>query len=115
MRRLGAVSPQPPAWRAARYPSSRRSPRSSSARRGPRRGRGRHETKLLSRRRWRYLAEDSPEVVVLLERGDEPVFVAGSLAWGIVADGSRPDRWDYFGATICLAGVAVIMFAPRTA
>jgi hypothetical protein len=60
-------------------------------------------------------AEDSPEVVVLLERGDEPVFVAGSLAWGIVADGFRPDRWDYFGATICLAGVAVIMFAPRTA
>lgn len=41
------------------------------------------------------------------------IFVAGSLAWGIVADGFRPDRWDYVGAAICLVGVAVIMFAPR--
>jgi small multidrug resistance family-3 protein len=41
------------------------------------------------------------------------IFVAGSLAWGIVADGFRPDRWDYLGAAICLVGVAVIMFAPR--
>ncbi|MBB2914248.1 small multidrug resistance family-3 protein [Streptosporangium becharense] len=41
------------------------------------------------------------------------VFVAGSLAWGIVVDGFRPDRWDVIGAVICLAGVAVIMYAPR--
>lgn len=41
------------------------------------------------------------------------IFVAGSLAWGIVADGFRPDRWDLAGAALCLAGVAVIMFAPR--
>jgi small multidrug resistance family-3 protein len=41
------------------------------------------------------------------------IFVAGSLAWGIVADGFRPDRWDITGAAICLLGVAVIMFAPR--
>ena len=41
------------------------------------------------------------------------VFVVGSLAWGIVADGFRPDRYDLAGAAICLAGVAVIMFAPR--
>ncbi|GAB2980256.1 YnfA family protein [Saccharothrix stipae] len=41
------------------------------------------------------------------------VFVAGSLAWGVVVDGFRPDRWDYVGAAICLAGVAVIMYAPR--
>jgi small multidrug resistance family-3 protein len=43
------------------------------------------------------------------------IFVAGSLAWGVVADGFRPDRWDYAGAAICLLGVAVIMFAPRPA
>jgi small multidrug resistance family-3 protein len=43
------------------------------------------------------------------------IFVAGSLAWGIIADGFRPDRWDYTGAAICLLGVAVIMFAPRPA
>ncbi|WP_215543137.1 YnfA family protein [Amycolatopsis sp. CA-230715] len=41
------------------------------------------------------------------------VFVAGSLVWGMVADGYRPDRFDVLGALICLAGVAVIMYAPR--
>jgi small multidrug resistance family-3 protein len=41
------------------------------------------------------------------------VFVAGSLAWGITVDGFRPDRYDIVGAAICLAGVAVIMYAPR--
>ncbi|MFB4273786.1 MULTISPECIES: YnfA family protein [unclassified Nonomuraea] len=41
------------------------------------------------------------------------VFVAGSLAWGMVMDGFRPDRWDVIGALICLVGVAVIMYAPR--
>ena len=40
------------------------------------------------------------------------IFVAGSLAWGVVADGFRPDRYDLLGAAICLAGVGVIMFAP---
>ncbi|MBC9225842.1 YnfA family protein [Aeromicrobium sp. 636] len=43
------------------------------------------------------------------------VFVAGSLAWGMLLDGFRPDRWDLAGAAICLAGVAVIMYAPRSA
>src|ERR671915_157097 len=43
------------------------------------------------------------------------VFVAGSLAWGMIADGYRPDRFDVIGALICLAGVAVIMYAPRSA
>jgi small multidrug resistance family-3 protein len=42
------------------------------------------------------------------------VFVAGSLAWGIVADGYRPDRWDLAGAAVCLAGVGLIMYAPRS-
>jgi small multidrug resistance family-3 protein len=41
------------------------------------------------------------------------IFVAGSLAWGIVVDGFRPDRFDYLGAAICLVGVAVIMFVRR--
>jgi small multidrug resistance family-3 protein len=41
------------------------------------------------------------------------VFVAGSLLWGMVVDGFRPDRWDLAGAAVCLAGVAVIMYAPR--
>jgi small multidrug resistance family-3 protein len=42
------------------------------------------------------------------------VFVAGSLAWGVVVDGFRPDRYDLIGAAICLLGVAVIMYPPRT-
>ncbi len=41
------------------------------------------------------------------------VFVAGSLAWGMIFDGFRPDRLDVTGAAICLVGVAVIMYAPR--
>ncbi|MGO1166619.1 MAG: YnfA family protein [Janibacter sp.] len=43
------------------------------------------------------------------------VFVAGSLLWGMVVDGFRPDRWDVTGALLCLIGVAVIMYAPRSA
>jgi small multidrug resistance family-3 protein len=42
------------------------------------------------------------------------VFVAGSLGWGMIVDGFRPDRWDVAGAVICLLGVAVIMYAPRS-
>ncbi|MGH3971976.1 MAG: YnfA family protein [Pseudonocardiaceae bacterium] len=41
------------------------------------------------------------------------IFVAGSLAWGMIVDKFQPDRWDYLGAGICLLGVAVIMYAPR--
>ncbi len=41
------------------------------------------------------------------------VFVAGSLAWAMLVDKFHPDRWDYLGATICLVGVAIIMYAPR--
>jgi len=42
------------------------------------------------------------------------VFVVGSLAWGMVVDGFRPDRYDVAGALLCLVGVAVIMYAPRS-
>ena len=41
------------------------------------------------------------------------IFVAGSITWGMVADGYRPDRWDVIGALVCLAGMAVIMYTPR--
>jgi small multidrug resistance family-3 protein len=42
------------------------------------------------------------------------VFVAGSLVWGMVLDGYRPDRFDVAGALVCLVGVGVIMYAPRS-
>jgi small multidrug resistance family-3 protein len=41
------------------------------------------------------------------------IFVAGSLAWGALVDGFRPDRYDITGAAVCLAGVTIMMFAPR--
>jgi small multidrug resistance family-3 protein len=43
------------------------------------------------------------------------VFIIGSLLWGMVFDGFRPDRYDIAGAAVCLVGVAVIMYAPRGA
>ncbi|MEO3779339.1 YnfA family protein [Micromonospora sp. B11E3] len=43
------------------------------------------------------------------------VFVAGSLVWAMVVDKFRPDRYDVIGAAVCLAGVAIIMYAPRGA
>jgi len=41
------------------------------------------------------------------------VFVAGSLVWGMILDGYRPDRFDIAGAVVCLVGVGIIMYAPR--
>lgn len=32
----------------------------------------------------------------------------------MIADGYRPDRYDVIGALVCLAGMAVIMYAPRS-
>ena len=42
------------------------------------------------------------------------VFVAGSLGWAMAVDRYHPDRYDLIGALICLAGVGVIMYAPRS-
>lgn len=42
------------------------------------------------------------------------IFVAGSIVWGVVADGYRPDRFDVIGALVCLAGMALIMYGPRS-
>ncbi len=41
------------------------------------------------------------------------VYIGTALAWLWVVDGIRPDRWDLLGVALCLAGMAVIMFAPR--
>ncbi len=43
------------------------------------------------------------------------VFIAGSLLWAVAFDGFRPDRFDLIGAAICLVGVGVLMYAPRSA
>jgi len=41
------------------------------------------------------------------------VYVACALGWLWVVDGVRPVASDYLGAAFCLAGMAIIMFAPR--
>lgn len=41
------------------------------------------------------------------------VYIAASLTWLWAVEGMRPDRWDVLGAAICLAGAAIILFAPR--
>ncbi|MEW9306296.1 YnfA family protein [Labrys neptuniae] len=44
------------------------------------------------------------------------IYIAASLLWLWGVEGIRPDRWDLVGAVLCLAGMAVILFAPhRTA
>jgi small multidrug resistance family-3 protein len=42
------------------------------------------------------------------------MFIVLSLLWGWGMDGTRPDRLDATGAIICLVGMAVIMYWPRT-
>ena len=42
------------------------------------------------------------------------MFIVLSLLWGWGIDGVRPDRYDAMGAMLCLAGMIVIMYAPRT-
>lgn len=41
------------------------------------------------------------------------VFIAMSIVWGWAIDGIRPDRYDLVGGALALAGVVVMMYAPR--
>lgn len=40
-------------------------------------------------------------------------YVATATVWLWLVDGQQPDRWDIIGATVCIAGMAIIAFAPR--
>ena len=42
------------------------------------------------------------------------VFVCLSVLWGWGIDKKTPDLYDFLGAGICLIGVSVILFAPRS-
>jgi len=42
------------------------------------------------------------------------MFIVLSLLWGWGFDGTRPDRLDAVGAMICLVGMGVIMYGPRS-
>ena len=41
------------------------------------------------------------------------MYITVAIAWLWLVDGIRPGRWDFAGVGLCLAGMAVIMFAPR--
>lgn len=41
------------------------------------------------------------------------VVIAMALTWGWLVDDVRPDRFDLLGAAAALAGVLVMMYAPR--
>jgi small multidrug resistance family-3 protein len=41
------------------------------------------------------------------------VYIAASLLWLVLIEGARPDRWDLSGIALCLAGAALLLFAPR--
>lgn len=41
------------------------------------------------------------------------VYVTVALGWLWLVEGVRAAFWDYVGVGLCLAGMAVIMFAPR--
>jgi small multidrug resistance family-3 protein len=43
------------------------------------------------------------------------IYIVASLVWMWVAEGQRPDGWDLLGGAVCLAGTAIILFAPRGA
>ncbi|MCW5889885.1 MAG: YnfA family protein [bacterium] len=42
------------------------------------------------------------------------VYVATAVCWLWLIEAQRPDRWDVLGAGICLVGMGVIFFGPRT-
>jgi small multidrug resistance family-3 protein len=42
------------------------------------------------------------------------VYIAASIGWLWFIEGVRPDRWDLIGASVCLAGAAVILLGPRS-
>lgn len=43
------------------------------------------------------------------------IYVVASLVWLRIVEGVEPDRWDVAGALLCLAGMGVILYGPRTA
>ena len=42
------------------------------------------------------------------------IYIAASIGWLWMIEKHRPDLWDLAGLLLCLAGSAVILFAPRT-
>src|SRR6187551_765232 len=43
------------------------------------------------------------------------VYVAVAILWLWAVDGIRPTMWDLTGGAVAIAGMAIILFAPRSA
>jgi small multidrug resistance family-3 protein len=43
------------------------------------------------------------------------VYVATALVWLWMVDGIRPQLWDWVGTGVVLAGMAILVLAPRSA
>ena len=41
------------------------------------------------------------------------IYIAASLGWLAWVEGFTPDRYDYLGGALSIAGAAIILFAPR--
>jgi drug/metabolite transporter superfamily protein YnfA len=42
------------------------------------------------------------------------VFVILAVLWGWLIDKKTPDMYDWIGALVCIAGVSIILWAPRS-
>jgi len=42
------------------------------------------------------------------------IFIAMAILWGWKVDGIVPDKYDLIGGLVALAGMGIIMFAPRS-
>jgi small multidrug resistance family-3 protein len=41
------------------------------------------------------------------------IYILSSLIWLWLVEGTRPDRWDLLGMTVCLLGAGIILYGPR--
>jgi len=41
------------------------------------------------------------------------IYIAATLVWLWVVEGTPPDRWDLVGVAACLVGAAIILFSPH--
>jgi small multidrug resistance family-3 protein len=42
------------------------------------------------------------------------IYIGVAIVWLWLVDGQKPTQWDLVGATVAMAGMAIIMLAPRT-
>jgi small multidrug resistance family-3 protein len=43
------------------------------------------------------------------------IYIAATVVWLWLIEGTRPDRWDITGVLICLLGAAIILLTPHRA